>query len=109
MIHRIVHCFSARLYGLRNCRKKLNAALAEDIRKVILGHTIARGPMLDQASHFRRACGTKRYAFNWGLAEWQRRTRRLYGYAQACQQAPWMNREPKQCYRLSTFEKADSR
>jgi putative resolvase len=29
----IVHCFSARLYGLRNCRKKLNAALAEDIRK----------------------------------------------------------------------------
>jgi putative resolvase len=27
----IVHCFSARLYGLRNYRKKLNEALAEDI------------------------------------------------------------------------------
>jgi putative resolvase len=29
----IVHCFSARLYGLRNYRKKLNEALAEDTRK----------------------------------------------------------------------------
>jgi predicted site-specific integrase-resolvase len=29
----IVHCFSARLDGLRNYRKKLNEALAEDIRK----------------------------------------------------------------------------
>ena len=29
----IVHCFSARLYGLGNFRKKLNEALAEDIRK----------------------------------------------------------------------------
>ena len=29
----IVHCCSARLYGLRNYRKKLNEALAEDVRK----------------------------------------------------------------------------
>lgn len=28
----IVHCFSARLYGLRNYRKKLKAALAEDLK-----------------------------------------------------------------------------
>jgi putative resolvase len=28
----IVHCFSARLYGLRNYRKRLNEALAEDLR-----------------------------------------------------------------------------
>ena len=28
----IVHCFSARLYGLRNYRKKLNEALKADIR-----------------------------------------------------------------------------
>ena len=28
----IAHCFSARLYGLRNYCKKLNAALAADIR-----------------------------------------------------------------------------
>jgi putative resolvase len=27
----IVHCFSARLCGLRNYRKKLNEALAEDV------------------------------------------------------------------------------
>jgi predicted site-specific integrase-resolvase len=26
----IVHCFSFRLYGLRNCRKKLNEALKKD-------------------------------------------------------------------------------
>jgi len=39
---------------------------------VILGHTIALDPTPEQASHFRRACGTARYAYNWGLAEWQR-------------------------------------
>lgn len=39
---------------------------------MILGHTIAFDITADQAAHFRRACGTKRYAFNWGLAEWQR-------------------------------------
>jgi predicted site-specific integrase-resolvase len=27
---RIVHCFSARLYGLHNYRKKLNEALKQD-------------------------------------------------------------------------------
>lgn len=26
----IVHCFSSRLYGLRNYRKQLNAALSKD-------------------------------------------------------------------------------
>jgi putative resolvase len=32
MVLTIVHCFSARLYGLRNYRKRLNDALAEDLR-----------------------------------------------------------------------------
>jgi putative transposase len=68
----VVHCFSARLSGLHNDRKKLNEALREDASQVILGHTIALDPTLDQAGHFRRACGTKRYASNWSLAEWQR-------------------------------------
>jgi len=39
---------------------------------MILGHTIALDPTLKQAAHFRRACGTARFAYNWGLAEWQR-------------------------------------
>lgn len=39
---------------------------------MILGHTIALDPTPEQAAHFRRACGTSRYAYNWGLAEWQR-------------------------------------
>lgn len=39
---------------------------------MILGHTIAIDPTADQASHFRRACGTARFAYNWGLAEWHR-------------------------------------
>jgi len=39
---------------------------------VILGHTIALDPTPRQAAHLRRACGTARYAYNWGLAEWQR-------------------------------------
>jgi hypothetical protein len=29
-------------------------------------------PTPEQAVHCRRACGTARYAYNWGLAEWQR-------------------------------------
>jgi putative transposase len=39
---------------------------------VILGHAIALDPTPEQAAHFRRACGTARYAYNWGLAEWKR-------------------------------------
>ena len=39
---------------------------------MILGHTIAIDPTAEQSAHFRRACGTARYAYNWGLAEWQR-------------------------------------
>lgn len=39
---------------------------------MILGHTIALDPTPEQAQYFRRACGTARYAYNWGLAEWQR-------------------------------------
>jgi putative transposase len=39
---------------------------------LILGHTIAMDATPDQATYSRGACGTKRYAFNWGLAEWKR-------------------------------------
>lgn len=39
---------------------------------MILGHKIALDPTPEQASYFRRACGTARYAYNWGLAEWER-------------------------------------
>jgi putative transposase len=39
---------------------------------VILGHAIALDPTPEQRAHFRRACGTARYAYNWGLAEWKR-------------------------------------
>ena len=39
---------------------------------MILGHTIALDPTQDQACHLRRACGTARFAYNWGLAEWRR-------------------------------------
>jgi hypothetical protein len=40
--------------------------------ELILGHTIALDPTPDQECDFRRACGTARYAYNCGLAEWQR-------------------------------------
>jgi putative transposase len=39
---------------------------------MILGHTIALDETPNQAAYFRRANGTARYAYNWGLAEWQR-------------------------------------
>jgi len=39
---------------------------------VILGHVIALDPTVEQDVYFRRACGVARFAYNWGLAEWQR-------------------------------------
>ena len=39
---------------------------------MILGHTIALDATEAQQAHLRRACGVARFAFNWGLAEWQR-------------------------------------
>jgi putative transposase len=39
---------------------------------VILGHTIALDPTPREQAYFRRACGTARFAYNWGLAEWRR-------------------------------------
>jgi putative transposase len=38
---------------------------------VILGHKIALDPTPEQSAYCRRACGTARYACNWGLAEWR--------------------------------------
>jgi Helix-turn-helix domain len=42
------------------------------LKAMILGHTIALDPTPEQAAHFRRACGTACFAYNWGFAEWQR-------------------------------------
>jgi putative transposase len=39
---------------------------------MILAHLIALDQTPEQEDYLRRACGTARYAFNWGLAEWQR-------------------------------------
>lgn len=39
---------------------------------MILGHTIALDATEAQEAHFRRACGVARFAWNWGLAEWNR-------------------------------------
>ena len=35
-------------------------------------HKIALVPNNRQATHFKRACGTARFAYNWALAEWKR-------------------------------------
>lgn len=39
---------------------------------MILGHAITLDATEAQQAHFRRACGVARFAYNWGLAEWQR-------------------------------------
>jgi putative transposase len=39
---------------------------------MLLAHKIALDPTTEQATYFRRACGTARHAYNWGLGEWQR-------------------------------------
>ena len=40
---------------------------------VILSHKIKLNPTPEQVTYFKKACGTVRFAYNWGLAEWQRR------------------------------------
>jgi putative transposase len=35
-------------------------------------HRIRGNPTSDQVRYRRRACGTHRFVYNWGLAEWQR-------------------------------------
>jgi putative transposase len=42
------------------------------VREMILAHKIKLNPTAEQEEHFRKAVGTVRFAFNWGLAEWQR-------------------------------------
>ena len=37
-----------------------------------LSHKIAIQPNNRQATYFKQACGTARFAYNWGLAEWKR-------------------------------------
>ena len=37
-----------------------------------LAHKIELRPTLSQENYFRQACGIARFAWNWGLAEWQR-------------------------------------
>ena len=39
---------------------------------MILAHKIALNPNDVQETYFRKAAGTARFAYNWGLAEWQR-------------------------------------
>jgi hypothetical protein len=74
----IVHCFSSAV-RLAQLSQETQRGPDGGRSEVFLGHTIALDPTLDQAGHFRRACGTRRYAFNWGLAKWQRmhRARKL--------------------------------
>ena len=38
----------------------------------LMAHQIALDPTPREAAYFRRACGTERYAYNWGLDEWER-------------------------------------
>jgi putative resolvase len=62
------------------CATVRSAQLPQEIERgasrgccaVIPGHKIALGPTPGQAVHCRRACASARYAYNWGLAEWQR-------------------------------------
>ncbi len=39
----------------------------------MLAHQIRLTPNRVQEEYFRKACGTSRFVWNWGLAEWKRR------------------------------------
>lgn len=45
--------------------------LIDRSRILILGHTIALDTTEVHEAHFRRACGTARYSYNWALARWK--------------------------------------
>lgn len=74
---------------------------------MILGHSICLDPTCRQEAYFRRACGTARFAYNWGLAEWKRqheagekpdgmRLRKKFNAIRA-QQFPWTYEVSKTC------------
>jgi transposase len=39
---------------------------------MILAHKIRLDPTPEQVHYFRKAAGTARFTYNWGLAEWKR-------------------------------------
>lgn len=39
---------------------------------IVRSHRIRLNPTLEQRDYFARACGTRRFVYNWGLAEWNR-------------------------------------
>ena len=43
---------------------------AGEIKEIIIAHKIELRPTQAQEAHFRKACGTARFAYNWGLARW---------------------------------------
>ena len=51
---------------------------------MILGHTIELKPNNKQATHFKKACGVARLAYNWALAEWQNQYEADKGYRDDC-------------------------
>lgn len=52
---------------------------------MILGHTIELAPNNKQATHFSKACGVARLAYNWALAEWQKQYEADKNYRDECQ------------------------
>ncbi len=39
--------------------------------EIVLSHKIKLDPDKEQSGYFAKACGIARFAWNWGLAEWQ--------------------------------------
>ena len=52
---------------------------------VIRGHIIRLDPTNKQATHFSKACGVARLAYNWALAEWQKQYEADKNYRDECQ------------------------
>lgn len=52
---------------------------------VIRGHIIRLDPTNKQATHFSKACGVARLAYNWALAEWKNQYEQDKNYRDDCQ------------------------
>ncbi|WII95356.1 transposase [Moraxella haemolytica] len=52
---------------------------------IIRGHIIRLDPTNKQATHFSKACGIARLAYNWALAEWKKQYEQDKNYRDDCQ------------------------
>ena len=68
----LVETQSRRSQTVRQMQKPILENGEKTLKKTMLAHVIALDPTVKQANALARAAGCARFAYNWGLAEWER-------------------------------------